>query len=369
MIEIVWIDANGSITENRLQLVQRWTASHPQRQIEAGGPRAGTSKPGARFWITQGGTDEGKHSVSARRNKIVFFCIAGVVSGIAFLFGVISMTDWVQRAALKRSGRGVLGMPVDWELNFQRAGSHFERDIYQFHNLLLGVDLAICALVAVLILYSVWRFRKSRNPVPSSTTHNSALEIAWTVIPVLILAFIAVPSFRLVRRYNTIPSSEMTLKVTGHQWYWEYQYPDNGNLDIISTILPDAKLSSQPDQKSLRLFGVDNYAVLPVGTVIRIQLTGADVIHSFMVPALGLQKYAMPGRLNEIWTLIDREGDYYGQCTQLCGMNHALMPIAIRAVSKERFAAWAAAQGGQRTSSRPEPDLRRQASLIVSMGD
>ena len=142
----------------------------------------------------------------------------------------------------------------------------------------------------------------------------------------------------------------MTLKVTGHQWYWEYQYPTNGNLDIISTIVPDAKLKLQQGQNSTRLLAVDNYAVLPIGTVIRIELTGADVIHSFMVPSLGLQKYAIPGRINQIWTRIEHEGDYYGQCSQLCGQNHAFMPIGIRAVSKTAFAAWANEQRQQQLS-------------------
>ncbi|HWF45978.1 MAG TPA: cytochrome c oxidase subunit II [Bryobacteraceae bacterium] len=294
-------------------------------------------------------------------NGLVFFAIALMVGGIAAVFDVVATQDWVQRAVSNSVSNHVLGRPVDWELNFQYAGTAFERDLLRFHNLLFGVDLAICSLVAVLVLYSVWRFRRSRNAVPSQRTHNTTLEILWTVVPVAVLAYIAVPSFALVYRYNVIPSSGMTLKVTGHQWYWEYQYPTNGNLDIISTILPETKLKSQQGQHASRLFAVDNYAVLPVGTVIRIEVTGADVIHSFMVPSLGLQKYAMPGRINEIWTKIDREGDYYGQCSQLCGQNHAFMPIGIRAVSKKVFAAWVESQKQQKVSllSAPPKERRR----------
>jgi cytochrome c oxidase subunit 2 len=285
-----------------------------------------------------------------------------VVCGIAAIFGLIAAQDWVQRAA----SNGILGKPVDWELNFQYGGSPFGEDLFRFHSLLFGMDLAICALVAILVLYSVWRFRKSRNAVPSQTTHSTPFEILWTVIPVAILAFIAVPSFRLVYRYNIIPASEMTLKVTGHQWYWEYQYPTNGNLDIISTILTDAQLKSQQGQNGarLRLLAVDNYAVLPIGTVIHIEVTGADVIHSFMVPSLGLQKYAIPGRINEIWTKIDHSGDYYGQCSQLCGQNHAFMPIGIRAVPKKTFDDWVEKQKQQKVSLLSAREPRQQAGHL-----
>jgi heme/copper-type cytochrome/quinol oxidase subunit 2 len=158
----------------------------------------------------------------------------------------------------------------------------------------------------------------------------------------MVLVAISIPSFRLLHEYNFIPPTDMTLKVTGHQWYWEYQYPENGNIDVQSVIIPDDQLA--PEKKSKRLLEVDQYAVLPTNTTIRIQVTGADVIHSFMVPSLGLQKYAVPGRLNEIWTRIEREGVYYGQCNQICGANHAFMPIAIRAVPKQQFEAWIDAQ-------------------------
>lgn len=268
------------------------------------------------------------------RNVAVFIVIAAAVSAVAIVFGAAAMDDVVQKSAR------TIGLPIDWQLNFHVPSTPFQYAVDWYHNLLLGIDLAICSLVATLLLYSVWRFRRSRNPVPSARTHNTPLEIVWTVIPTLIVVFLAFPSTRLVYAYNVMPKSQMTVKVIGHQWYWEYRYPDQGHLDITSLIVPKAKL--KPGQ--LELLTVDNEAVLPIGTVIRMQVTGADVIHSFMVPSLGLQKFAVPGRLNEIWTKIDRAGVYYGQCSQICGADHAFMPIVIRAVPPDQFEAWAKAQ-------------------------
>jgi cytochrome c oxidase subunit 2 len=279
----------------------------------------------------------------SRRDKIVLICIAAGVLAIAALFAAASIPDIVQRSSLLHGGKA--GMPVDWELNFQWPGSVGQRELYGFHNLLLVVDLGICSLIAILLIFVIWRFRASRNPVPSQTTHNTRLEITWTVIPILILVFIAFPSFKLLARFNPddAPQAGLTVKVTGHQWYWEYQYPGHDDIDIISTLVPDNKLT--PEQKDKRLLVADNDLVMPVDTLIKLQITGADVIHSFLVPSLGIQKYAVPGRTNEIWTSIQREGVYYGQCNQICGMNHAFMPIAIHAVSKARFADWIKEQG------------------------
>lgn len=264
------------------------------------------------------------------RNLIVFVLIAAAVAVAAVVFGVVATRDVVQQAA------GSVGAPIDWQLNFHEPHTPFQFDVDRLHDLLLAVDLVICSLVATLLLYSVWRFRQSRNPVPSSVTHNTPLEIVWTLIPVIILVFLAFPSIGAVYAYNTVPRSQMTIKVIGHQWYWEYQYPNQGKLDITSMFVPTSKLKSG----QLPLLTVDNEAVLPTGEVIRIEVTGADVIHSFMVPSLALQKYAVPGRMNEIWTKIDKAGVYYGQCSQICGANHAFMPIVIRAVPPDQFAAW-----------------------------
>jgi cytochrome c oxidase subunit II len=265
------------------------------------------------------------------RNVVVFLLITAAVAIVAIVFGVVVMRNTVQELV------GSVGAPIDWQLNFHVPHTPFQRDVDRLHDILLGVDIAICALVAVLLVYSVWRFSRSRNPVPSTVSHNTPLEIAWTLIPAFILLFLAFPSIRTVYAYNIVPKSQLTVKITGHQWYWEYEYPDQGNLDITSMFVPTAQL--KPGQ--LPLLTVDNEAVLPVGSIIRIEITGADVIHSFMVPSLALQKYAVPGRMNEIWTKIDRAGVYYGQCSQICGTNHAFMPIVIRAVPPDQFAAWA----------------------------
>jgi cytochrome c oxidase subunit 2 len=208
------------------------------------------------------------------------------------------------------------------------------------HNFLLGIDLFICGLVTVLIIYICWRFRASKNPVPYRTTHNTPLEVTWTVIPAVLLMFIAIRSFPILLEYDTIPDADITVKVTGRQWYWDYAYPDNGGLQFSSNIVPSDALPA--DQRALRLLAVDNEVVLPTNTNIRIQITAGDVVHSWAVPALGVKRDAIPGRLNEVWTRIEREGIYYGQCSELCGRNHALMPIAVRAVSRERFDQWLA---------------------------
>ncbi|HLH11712.1 MAG TPA: cytochrome c oxidase subunit II [Methylovirgula sp.] len=276
----------------------------------------------------------------ARRDAIAFFLIAACVIVVAVAFGAASMVDVVQRA--HAHDPGYVGLPVDWQLNFHRPNSVFQRGLYDFHNLLLGIDIAICSFVAILIIFAVWRFRRSRNPAPTPLTHNTPLEIAWTVLPVMVLIAIAIPSFELLYSYNVVPKADLVVKVIGHQWFWEYQYPDKGNIDIQSMTVPDDQL--KPEQKADRIFLVDHYAVLPVDTNVLFQVTSGDVVHSFLVSTLGLQKYAVPGRINEIWTHIDREGTFYGQCSQICGLEHAYMPVGIRVVSKPDFDAWVKAQ-------------------------
>lgn len=287
--------------------------------------------------------------MSAWRDRLAGIIITTVIGSLAAAFAVCSMLDIVQRSARGRTTANALNVPVDFELNFPWPHASFQADVYRFHNLLLGIDVGICAFVAALILYVVWRYRVSRNPVASRLTHNTPLEITWTVLPIIVLVVIALPSFKLLDDYNIVPATTTTLKVIGHQWYWEYQYPENGKIDLQSTIVEDAKL--KPDEKDRRLLDVDTYAILPVGTNVRIIVTSGDVIHSFMVPSLGFQKYAVPGRLNEIWTFVEHEGTYYGQCSQICGINHAFMPIGIKVVSKDAFAAWVKSHQQQNVSS------------------
>lgn len=223
-------------------------------------------------------------------------------------------------------------------MGFQPAASPTMERITDFHTLLLWIVSTIVAFVLFLLLFICVRFNAKANPVPSKTTHNTLLEIFWTAVPLLILVGVAVPSLKLLYYADRTTSPELTLKVTGYQWYWGYEYKDQDGLTFMSYMLPDEKLDAAKGQK--RLLSTDNPVVLPVDTNIQILVTASDVIHSFAVPALGLKTDAVPGRLNETWVRITKPGTYYGQCSELCGKDHAFMPIEIRAVSKEEFAAW-----------------------------
>lgn len=221
-------------------------------------------------------------------------------------------------------------------LGFQEANSPMMEKFVDFHDLLLVLCFAIPAFVIALIIYISIRYHKSNNPTPSTTSHNTLLEIIWTTIPVLILIAIAIPSLRLLYYIDKTVDADMTLKVIGYQWYWGYEYPDHGDIAFDSVIVPDDEL--KPGQK--RLLEVDNRIVLPVDTNIRILVTAADVIHAWSVNQLGVKIDAVPGRLNETWVRINKPGTYYGQCSELCGVNHGFMPIVVQAVTKEEFERW-----------------------------
>jgi cytochrome c oxidase subunit II len=208
--------------------------------------------------------------------------------------------------------------------------------IHALHNELLIIIFAISAFVLALLLYVIVRFRASRNPVPTRTAHNTVIEVLWTVVPVLILVIIAIPSFRLMYFMDRVPDAEMTIKVVGNQWFWTYSYPDQGDLTFASNIIPESEL--KPDQK--RLLDVDNPLVVPVDTNIRVLISGVDVLHSWFIPSFGVQFYAMPGRVNETWMRVQYPGIFYGECNQICGINHAYMPIKVVAVSKPEFEQW-----------------------------
>ncbi|HYD29543.1 MAG TPA: cytochrome c oxidase subunit II [Azospirillaceae bacterium] len=239
-------------------------------------------------------------------------------------------------ACLMLTGPALAGEPRPWQFGLQDAASPVDRQINAFHDLLLVTITAIVVMVLALLVYVMVRFNKRANPTPTATTHNTVLEVLWTTVPVLVLVIIAIPSFKLIYFMERTPEAEMTLKVTGRQWYWDYEYPDHGGFTFSSFMVPDDQI--QPGQK--RLLEVDNRVVLPVGTNIRVQVNGGDVIHSWAVPAFGIKKDAVPGRLNETWVRIENEGVYYGQCSEICGPGHGFMPIAVEAVSKERFAEW-----------------------------
>ena len=241
--------------------------------------------------------------------------------------------------------------PTPWAVGLQRPFSPVQRDIIDLNHLVLIIIAIITAFVGGLLAWVIWRYNARRHPVPSPLSHNTPVEIAWTVVPILILVLIAIPSFRLVFYEDRTDHPDMTIKVTGHQWYWEYTYPDQKNLDFSSYIIPDDKL--KPGQ--LRLLAVDNELVLPVGKNIRLLQTSGDVIHSFFIPSLGVQRYAIPGRTIETWVRIEKPGVYYGECNQICGTNHSRMPIAVRAVTAEEFQAWVAQAQKQFADATPAP--------------
>jgi len=239
----------------------------------------------------------------------------------------------VAGAALVTGGAAFaeLGQPAPWQYNLQDAGSPVMENIIWFHSLLLTIITVITLFVLALLVIVMVKFNAKANPTPSKTTHHTLLEVAWTLIPVLILVAIAVPSFRLLFLELDVPKADVTIKATGKQWYWSYAYPDNGKFEFDSLMAAD---------KQPRLLGVDNEMVVPVNKVIRVQTTGSDVIHSFAVPAFGVKIDAIPGRLNETWFKATTVGMYYGQCSELCGKDHAFMPIAVRVVNDQEFASW-----------------------------
>ena len=234
------------------------------------------------------------------------------------------------------AGPASADFPRPWALGMQVPASEVKDRINSLHDLLLVIITCITLFVLALLVYVMVRFRASAHPTPTRTTHNTMIEILWTVLPVVILVVIAIPSFKLLYFEDRAPNAKMTLKVTAHQWYWSYAYPDNGNVAFDSYMIQPEDL--KPGQ--MRLLSVDNPLVLPVQTDVRILVNGTDVMHSFFVTSLGVQIYAVPGRVNETWVNIDRPGTYYGECNQICGDNHAYMPIEIQAVSPEDFAKW-----------------------------
>lgn len=244
--------------------------------------------------------------------------------------------------ALCASVPALAAQPADWALGMQEAASPTAHAIHKFHTLMMVIITVITLLVMFLLIYVMVRFRASANPVPSKVTHNHVLEVVWTLLPALIVFAIAFPSMKLLYYADRTEDAQMTLKITGYQWYWGYTYPDHGDVEFTSYMVPEKDL--QPDQ--IRLLSVDNPIVLPIDTNIRLHITAADVLHAFAVPALGVKLDAVPGRLNETWTRIEKPGTYYGQCSELCGTGHGFMPIEIRAVTKDEFAAWVAEQGG-----------------------
>lgn len=251
------------------------------------------------------------------------------------------------------------GFPHPWGLGMQTPGSVIEARIDAFHDVLLYLIFGITIIVFGLLVYVVMRFNARANPRPSRTTHNVKLEVIWTLIPCLILLGIAAVSFPLLYYTDRIPTPDLTLKVTGHQWYWSYEYPDQNDVNFDShaiwdssdvtdaeaqKLIADAEPGWLIKDKPMRLLEVDNRVVLPVGKVVRVQITAGDVEHSWFIPSLGINRMAVPGRLNEVWIKINQPGIYYGQCSMICGNGHGFMPIVVEGVSPDQFAAWVQAK-------------------------
>jgi cytochrome c oxidase subunit 2 len=260
-----------------------------------------------------------KMSMSQMGRRLLGFAVAGMVL-------VTSSAAFAE-----------LGQPAPWEWKLQQSGSPVMDHIEWFHNVLLVIITIITLFVLALLITVMVKFNARANPTPSRTTHNTVIEVLWTLIPVLILVSIAVPSFRLLFLQLDIPKADLTIKATGKQWYWTYSYPDNGKFEFDSLLACD---ETRQKCTAPRLLAADNQIVVPVNKIIRVQTTGADVIHSFAVPAFGIKIDAIPGRLNETWFTATKTGMYYGQCSELCGKDHAFMPINVKVVTDQEFATW-----------------------------
>lgn len=225
---------------------------------------------------------------------------------------------------------------VNWQMGFNESVTTVMNDIVHLHDrILLPIIVAISVFVLFLLLYSIFKFRASKNPIPSKTSHNTFIEVMWTVIPCLILIVIAIPSFRLLYKQDIIPKADVTIKAIGYQWYWGYEYPDQ-NIAFDANMIETKNL--KPNQP--RLLETDNHVVVPVNKVVKVLITANDVLHAWAVPSFGVKRDAVPGRINETWFKAEKEGVYYGQCSELCGSRHAFMPITVRVVSDKQYNEW-----------------------------
>lgn len=254
-----------------------------------------------------------------RKISAIFFVISGLLS-----------------TSLAFAGENDYGIASPWQMDTQAPATDLMANMISFHNLLLWVIGIVVLFVSVLLLIIIFKYNSKANPIPAKFTHNTLVEIIWTVAPIMILVIIAIPSFDLLYKQRVIPEPDFTIKVTGNQWYWSYEYPDHNDLAFDSVLIPEDELKEgQP-----RLLAVDNEVIVPVNKTVRLIVTGADVIHAWTIPSFGVKIDTIPGRLNEAWFKANREGIYYGQCSELCGKDHAFMPIAVRVVSDEEFAKW-----------------------------
>lgn len=266
-----------------------------------------------------------------------------------FLLGACAITGIPQAFA---------AAPQPWEMTFQPAATPIMQEIETLHHYILWIIVLITLFVLVLLAYVILKFRAGKNPTPSRRTHNALIEVAWTVLPVIILVGMAFPSFGLLYREDVIPKADFTIKATGHQWYWSYEYPDHGKFSFDATMIPVDQL--KPGEK--RLLEVNNRIVVPANATVQVLVTADDVIHSWAVPSFGVKIDAVPGKTNHTWFKVEREGVYYGQCSELCGTNHAFMPISVEVVSQQKFTEWVAAAQKKFAAS---PDAQRRVVAAV----
>lgn len=256
----------------------------------------------------------------------------------------------------------LVGQPTPGGIGLQQSASPLKVEATMFHDaILMPIITVICLLVLGLLMWIVFRYNKRRNPVPAKWSHNTTIEIIWTVVPVLILMVIALFSFRLLFNYHDMPEPDLTVKVTGNQWNWTYEYPDHGVGEYVSNMMPEDEARGQGLPY---LLAADEPMVVPVGQVVQLLVTASDVIHAVALPAFGLKTDAIPGRVNETWFRADREGVFYGQCSELCGVDHAFMPLQINVVSQAEFEAWVAARGGAMPGAEPAEDAATEASTV-----
>lgn len=274
-------------------------------------------------------------------------------SGLAAMLAVGTVT---LLGGLAQANDDVVMAPTAWGTGFQTAHSPVMERVNEFHNVLLYIIIVISAFVLALMAWIIIRYNKNRNPTPQKWSHNTLLEMVWTAIPVIILLAIAIPSIRLLYYQDRVANPEMTVKAIGHQWYWSYEYPDHGGITFDAIMKEEGELA----EGEPRLLATDNAVVLPAGVDIRILTTADDVIHAFALPALGVKIDAVPMRINETWVHINSPGIYYGQCSELCGTNHGFMPIMVKAVSKEEFAAWVAEK---KAAMKDSADVTKVAGL------
>ena len=275
--------------------------------------------------------------------------VQGIRAGLASAAAAAMTMVWALPALADEMR---VGQPTPGAIGLQPGVTPLKHDATFFHDvILLPIITAITLFVLALLVWVMVRYNKKANPTPAKWSHNTTIEVIWTVVPVLILMFIAIFSFRLLYAYHDMPKPYMTVKATGYQWYWGYEYPDNGISEFISNILPEDKAKAQ---NVPYLLATTEPLVVPVGKPVRIQVTGADVIHAFAVPAFGIISDAIPGRLNETWIKVEKPGVYYGNCRELCGVDHAYMPIEVRAVPQAEFDAWVMSKGGYKVGGAPE---------------